>query len=282
MGEAEDAKARAEAAAWQSAYEGNRRAWDVWAEAHFGSEYYDVRGFLEGRNTLKQIEREALGDVTGQRLLHLQCHFGMDTLSWARLGARVTGVDFSPRAIELAERLAKQAGIEARFVCSNVEELPEKLAGRFDVVFTSYGVLCWLRDLGRWAQVVAHFLEPGGRFLLVEGHPTLHMFDNGKLAEGWRLKHPYFESAGPMRMECEGSYATGNVPRMELVEWPHSMGEMVNALIEAGLTIRRLKEFPFCFYQASPLVEERGDGNWWPRDAGVQMPMTLMIEAAKG
>ena len=267
--------------AGESDYAGNRQAWDTLAEMHFKSDYYDVKGFLEGGNTLRAIERAALGDVTGKRLLHLQCHFGMDTLSWARLGARVTGVDFSPAAIELAERLAREVGIEARFVCSNVEDLPERLTGLFDVVFTSYGVLCWLKDLRKWARVVSHFLEAGGRFLLVEGHPTLHMFGDDKTVTDWKLAHPYFESAGPMRMMCEGSYATGYVAHMELVEWPHSMSEIVTSLIEAGLTIRSLREFPYCFYQASPLLEERKDGNWWPQDREVEVPMILMIEAVK-
>ena len=262
-------------------YEGNRKAWDTWAEAHFGSEFYDVRGFLEGRNTLRPIEREALGDVAGKSLLHLQCHFGMDTLSWARLGADVTGVDFSPTAMELAQRLAADANLSARFVCSSVEELPESLSGSFDLVFTSYGVLPWLRDLRRWAEVIVHFLRPGGTFLLVDTHPTLHLFANDESVADWRLFHPYFENAGPIREVCERSYASAAVPAMELTEWPHSMSEIVNSLIDAGLTIRSLTEYPHCFYRCSPLVERREDGNWWPKDPVARLPLTLAVQATR-
>jgi len=265
----------------ERSYAGNRKAWDAWAEAHFASEFYDVRSFLEGKNSLRSIEREALGDVTGKKLLHLQCHFGLDTLSWARLGAKVTGADFSPKAIELALRLAKETAIPAEFVCSNIEDLPENLSGLFDIVFTSYGVLTWLRDLRRWAETIAHFLVPGGRFLLIDSHPCLNMFANDNSVTEWKLFYPYFESGGPIRDLYGSSYATEDVPAMELVEWPHSISEIVNSLIGAGLTIRAIREFPHSFYRGSPLLEKREDGNWWPKEPSVRLPMTLMVEAAK-
>src|SRR5262249_16463954 len=138
-------------------HDNNRELWDELADINVETAYYDVPGFLAGRSTLRSIERAEVGDVAGRSLLHLQCHCGLDTLSWARLGARVTGVDFSPRAIDIARRLAQQAQVEAEFVCSSIEELTDRLTGSFDVVFTSYGVLCWLRDLARWARVIARF-----------------------------------------------------------------------------------------------------------------------------
>jgi len=136
--------------------------WNRLAPLHARSVFYDVAGFKAGRCTLMPTEREELGDVAGKSLLHLQCHFGMDTLSWARLGARVTGVDYAENAIELARELSRETGLKAAFVCASIYDLPERMSGQFDIVFTSYGVLCWLPDLPAWGQVIAHFLRPGG------------------------------------------------------------------------------------------------------------------------
>ena len=153
----------------------NRELWDAWTGIHRGSAFYGVDAFLSGESSLSGIEREAVGDVSGKRLLHLQCHFGMDSLSWARLGAEVTGVDFSPRAIDAARDLAVQAGLEAEFLCADVTRLPAAWSGRFDIVFTSYGVLPWLPDLVSWAGTIARVLRPGGAFHLVEFHPLTGM-----------------------------------------------------------------------------------------------------------
>ena len=138
---------------------------------HESSEFYDLEAFRDGGVRLRDYEIEQVGDVRGKTLLHLQCHFGIDTLSWARLGATVTGADFSPKAIDLATRLAADLGLDARFVESNVYDLPERLEGSFDVVYTSRGVLCWLPDIRGWARVVAHFVKPGGIFFITEAHP---------------------------------------------------------------------------------------------------------------
>jgi 2-polyprenyl-3-methyl-5-hydroxy-6-metoxy-1,4-benzoquinol methylase len=145
----------------------NQRLWDAWTAVHAQGEFYDLAGFRKGGVRLRDEEVEAIGDVHGRTLLHLQCHFGIDTLSWARLGALVTGVDFSPAAIRLAREIAADIGIEdARFIESNVYELPDRLEGEFDVVYTSRGVLGWLPDIRNWARVVAHFLAPGGTFFI--------------------------------------------------------------------------------------------------------------------
>ena len=153
----------------------NRELWNAWTEIHEGSTFYDVEGFLAGRQTLLPIELEELGpDVReGTTLLHLQCHFGLDTLSWARRGARVTGVDFSDKAIALADRLAREVGLDeaCRFVQSDLYDLPAHLDERFDVVFTSWGVLMWLPDLTAWGRLIARYLRPGGIFYIVDFHP---------------------------------------------------------------------------------------------------------------
>ncbi|UCB52608.1 MAG: class I SAM-dependent methyltransferase, partial [Candidatus Zixiibacteriota bacterium] len=142
----------------------NLKHWNEVTPIHRKSEFYGVEGFKAGRCTLMPLEREELGDVSGKTLLHLQCHFGLDTLSWARLGARVTGVDFSEKAIDLAKSLSKELGIDADFVHSNIYHLPDVLKGEFDIAYTSHGVLCWLPDLAEWGRIIARFLKPGGTF----------------------------------------------------------------------------------------------------------------------
>src|SRR5690349_4103733 len=161
----------------EASFASNERLWDAWTKVHAEGEFYDVAGFREGGVRIRPYEIEALGDVTGKSLLHLQCHFGLDTLSWARLGATVTGVDFSEDAIAYARTLAAELDIPATFVCSDIYHLPEALDGQFDIVFTSYGVLSYLGDLGAWGQVIAHFLKPGGTFYIVEFHPFAESFE---------------------------------------------------------------------------------------------------------
>ncbi len=155
----------------------NRVAWNGRTREHVGSVFYDVPGFLAGRNSLNDIERKLLGDIRGRTVLHLQCHFGQDTLSLARLGAKALGVDLSDKAIEKARQLNETLGLDAEFLCSDVYDLPNRLDRKFDVVFTSYGVLGWLPDMDRWASTVSHFLKPGGSFVLVEFHPMVLVFD---------------------------------------------------------------------------------------------------------
>ncbi|MCG2767215.1 MAG: class I SAM-dependent methyltransferase, partial [Anaerolineae bacterium] len=167
--------------------ETNRELWNGWAKLHIESAYYDVEGFKAGGESLHPLEIEEVGDVSGKTLLHLQCHFGQNTLSWARRGARVTGVDFSDDAIALACSLSRELDIEAEFIRSDIYDLPEVLDRQFDIVFTSYGVLCWLPDLTRWAEIVARYLSPGGTFYIAEFHPLLTMFDDA----GERLAFPY-------------------------------------------------------------------------------------------
>ncbi|MCK5906496.1 MAG: class I SAM-dependent methyltransferase, partial [Flavobacteriales bacterium] len=155
------------------AFEGNRESWNKRSEVHFVSEFYDNKSFLEGKISLTEIELSELGDVKGKSLLHLQCHFGQDTLSFARMGAKVTGVDLSDKGIEFANVLKEKSGIDAEFIVSNVYDLKENLKGEFDIVFTSFGVLGWLPDLDKWAEIVSHFLKSGGIFYIAEFHPIV-------------------------------------------------------------------------------------------------------------
>ena len=181
----------------EASFASNQRLWDAWTKVHAEGQFYDVAGFRQGGLRVRPYEIAALGDVTGKSLLHLQCHFGLDTLSWARLGARVTGVDFSPAAIRLARELAADIGIpEARFVESNVYQLPVRLGDEFDIVYTSRGVLGWLPDIRGWARVVARFVKPGGRFYISEIHPVLQVFENeGVSPRELLIRYPYWSMA---------------------------------------------------------------------------------------
>ncbi|MFC1900273.1 class I SAM-dependent methyltransferase [Chloroflexota bacterium] len=258
----------------------NREMWDDWAPLHAQSEFYDVEGFINGRCTLKKPELEEMGDVSGRSLLHLQCHFGLDTLSWARLGARVTGVDFSENAIEIARSLSEQIGVEAEFVCSNIYELPDNLAGEFDIVYTSIGALCWLNDIERWGEIVSHYIKPGGFFYILEGHPVLNIFDDSEDSTELKIVPSYFHSEKPEEYESTGSYA-GAVPdrKHTSYEWAHSMSDIINALIGADLRIEFLHEFPIAFFKAYPFLEQDKDGYW--RLEGDKVPMTFSLKATK-
>jgi SAM-dependent methyltransferase len=229
------------------------------------------------------LEREEVGDVAGKSLLHLQCHFGLDTLSWARLGAQVTGVDFSEEAITLGRALSDELGIEADFICSDLYDLPTVLTGQFDIVFTSYGVLCWLPDLTRWAEIIAHFLRPGGTFYIAEIHPFAAVFYDEEDAESLEVFYPYFHTPEPLRFEEEGSYAVPDTQVVHTVtyEWPHSLGDVINSLISAGLQIEFLHEFPYACYGMFPFLEQDEDGWWRSKDRDGSIPMTFSLKATK-
>jgi len=226
-----------------------------------------------------------VGDVAGRSLLHLQCHFGIDTLSWARLGARVTGADFSPAAIDLARSLAVELGFaDARFVESNLYDLPDALEGPFDVVYTSRGVLGWLPDIRAWARVVAHFLAPGGTFFISEIHPVAQVFENEGVTPGeLRLTYPYWEHSRPLTFEVKGSYADPTADVGVQVEhgWDHGLGEIVTALIDAGLRIESLVEHPFLEWKADFLVEN-ADGTWrLPVGTPGELPLMFSLRATR-
>ncbi len=269
----------------EASFAANRALWDAWTAVHATGEFYDLAGFKTGGVRLRPYEIELVGDVEGRSLLHLQCHFGIDTLSWARLGARVTGADLSPAAIDLARALADELGFpEARFVCSNVYDLPDALDGAFDVVYTSRGVLGWLPDIRAWAQVVAHFLAPGGRFFITEVHPVVQALEDEGVEPGeLRLRYPYWEHPEPLVFEVKGSYADPDADVGEQVEhgWDHGLGEIVTALIEAGLRIDTLVEHPFLDWKVGFLVDD-GEGRWrLPPDARGELPLMFSLLATK-
>jgi SAM-dependent methyltransferase len=270
-----------------ASFTANEELWNAWTAVHSAGDFYDLEGFKAGGVRIRPYEIELLGDVTGKSLLHLQCHFGIDTLSWARLGARVTGADLSPDAIELARMLADELGFpDARFVRSNLYDLPNALEGTFDVVYTSLGVLGWLPDIRAWARVVAHFLAPGGTFFITEAHPVMNAFENEGVEPGeLRLTYPYWEHDNPLTFAVKGSYADPDADVGDLTEhsWDHGMGEIVTALIDAGLRIDKLIEYPFLEWKVDFLVEEAPGNDRWVLPPGTlgELPLMFSLLASK-
>jgi SAM-dependent methyltransferase len=263
--------------------ETNRRRWNEVTPIHAASDFYDLAGFRAGKSSLRPIELEELDEVRGKALLHLQCHFGLDTLSWARLGARVTGVDFSEEAITFARSLAAEISLDARFICCDLYDLPSHLEGAFDIVFTSYGVLAWLSDLRRWAEIVAHFLRPGGAFYIIEFHPFADVFDDAPGTSGLKLAFPYFPGGEPLAFDSATTYAdrTATVAQTREYQWVHPLGEVLTALTGAGLRIEFLHEFPFCAYSKFPFLRLGTDGWWRLPDADGRVPLMFSIKATK-
>ena len=258
----------------------NLARWDELVGVHTRArDTYDLDAFRAGRSTLQPIEIEEVGDVRGKRLLHLQCHFGMDTISWARQGAAAVGVDFSAEAISLARRLDEDLGTGAKFVCSDVYDLPGKLEGAFDIVFTSYGVLCWLPDLAAWGKVISHFLSPGGFFYIVELHPVGGMLDDRD--EGLVVSEPYFD-VGPIEETRDGSYADPSavVEHKTSYQWRHSLADVVNALADSGLRVAFLHELPFSTFQWLPSMVKGEDG-WWRVPGHDNVPFLFSLKASK-
>ena len=252
-------------------FEMNRVGWDRRAEVHLHSKFYDVEGFLAGETSLREIELAELEAVSGRRLLHLQCHFGLDTLSWARRGAICTGVDISPVAIEQANRLATSARLQADFACANVYDFSRGEADPYDIVFTSYGAVCWLPDLARWAEVVSSNLVVGGTFYMVEFHP-IHDLLAG---------YSYFTDAVP-DIDEEGTYTeNGSEAVAKLATWAHPLSSVVTALIESGIEVLRLKEYPFSPYNCFEGMEEREPGRFYLQHRGHDVPIVYSLMGHK-
>ena len=258
----------------------NQALWDEWTAINANSKMYDLPGFKAGRKTLNALELDEVGDVQGKSLLHLQCHFGFDSLSWARLGARVTGVDFSPQAVRLARSLSAELNLPARFLCSDLYALPEQLDEQFDVVFTSYGVLTWLPNRVRWAQIVARYLKPGGIFYIAEFHPFAMVLNDG--AAQPEMFYSYFDE-GPTVCEVHGSYAdpTAETQTRVSYEWSYPLGEVVTNLIAAGLRIQFLHEWPYSCYQMFSYLVQGPDGLWRLPDGMKSLPLQFSIRAEK-
>jgi SAM-dependent methyltransferase len=255
----------------------NRASWNARTRVHLRSRFYRLDAFKAGESSLRPIELEQVGDVRGRSPLHLQCHFGQDTLSCARLGARVTGLDLSDAAIAEARALAAELGIPARFVEGNVYDAPTLLGGeQFDVVFTSYGVVGWLPRLEPWARAVSSCLRPGGRFHLVEFHPVPWMWDD----DFERIVHPYDAPGEPIVSEQTGTYADRSAPlQLRDVGFNHGLGSVMSALLAEGLVLERLAELDWSPYDIFPDMEEFLPGRFRMRRFGRNLPLVYGLVA---
>lgn len=207
----------------------NRKSWNDKTEVHIMSAFYNNDDFLKGKNSLNNIELNLLGDIKGKSILHLQCHFGQDTISLGRLGANVTGVDFSDKAIENAKKFADHTNVQAEFICCNIYDLPNYISKKFDLVFTSYGTIGWLPDINGWVRLISAFLNPGGKFVFAEFHPVVWMFDSNftKIVCNYFIDEAIEET-------FSGTYADKDAPiAQETISWNHSISEVLNSLIKA-------------------------------------------------
>lgn len=222
----------------------NKDLWNNKTDIHFNSEFYDNDTFIKGRSSLNPIELELLGDIKGKSVLHLQCHFGQDTISLSRLGAKTTGMDLSNKAIERANELATRTKADATFICCDIYDLTQYLDEKFDLVFTSYGTIGWLPDINKWAKIVSRYLKPNGKFVFIEFHPVIWMFDDNFK----EIKYNYFND-GPIIENNEGTYADKNAPiNQKSVGWNHSISEVLSSLLQNGLEINSMKEFDYSPY----------------------------------
>lgn len=260
--------------------EANKANWDDRVAIHAASGFYDLDGFRQGRSTLHEFEVDEIGSVEGLDLLHLQCHLGLDTLSWARLGARVVGLDFSSAAVAQAETLARELDIEARFICASVYAPPAELKGAFDIVYTSHGVLCWLPELRGWAASIASALRPGGRFYISEFHPCTDVFAFDTSENALRPERSYFDDV-PHRYDHGGTYADADasIEHSVTFEWQHTLGDIVTELIRAGLRIEFLRERPFTLFRRFSFLDRRDGAYRAP--AGIELPLMFSLGAVK-
>ncbi|TNE40655.1 MAG: class I SAM-dependent methyltransferase [Alphaproteobacteria bacterium] len=266
----------------------NRRWWEERVAIHVDSDFYDVESFLAGASKPMVLERKELGSVKGKSLLHLQCHFGLDTLSWARYGARVTGLDFSANAVAAAREIADKAGLKAHFIESNIYQAPENLNSSFDIVFTSWGVLSWLPDHKRWAEIVAHFLKPGGVFYIAEIHPFTEIFsqDPSEVPDKnpiGTFEYDYFGGDRPLAEDSPGTYADRNAKTHDNDSryWFTQLGAVANHLIEAGLNIEFIHEHDFSCFQQWPAMREVAPDVWRLPDDWPRLPLSFSIRARK-
>lgn len=256
----------------QEAYfEANRDHWEQMVADHPDIESAEsVEAFLDGDSSLLPVQREELGSVEGKSLLDLQSHLGIRTLSWAREGATVTGVDISAESVAVARELAAEAGLadRAEFIQANLLDLPAEHDGQYDIVVTNFGVLCWLPDIDEWAAVVAELLKPGGVFYLAEHHPiaTALSDDLGPDGDPITIENPYFSTEAPATSADEPPH-----------KWTHGLGEILTALIKAGIELEFVHEHPYSVIQRSPEMVQAEDGTW-RFESDIDLPLLVTVK----
>ncbi|MCB9247837.1 MAG: class I SAM-dependent methyltransferase [Ignavibacteriales bacterium] len=263
---------------YEQYFDANKKLWNKRVDINFNSKFYANDEFKKTKISLNSIELNELGNISGKNILHLQCHFGQDTLSLANLGASVTGVDFSEEAITKAKQLSKDLNLQANFICSNIYDLKEKLDEKFDIIFTSYGTIGWLPDIKKWANIVSHFLKPEGEFIIAEFHPFIWMLDNNFE----KIKYPYFHTDEPIEETISGTYADNNA-KIEMVEygWNHSISDVINSLINEGMEIKSFNEFCYSPYNCFPNMIEMEKGKFIFEKFKNILPIVYSIKAEK-
>jgi SAM-dependent methyltransferase len=262
---------------YQQYFNANKELWNRRTVVHKSSAFYDLPAFLNGKSSLNKIELSELGDIKDKKILHLQCHFGMDSLSLARMGAKVTGVDLSDAAISEARKLNEKLNLDAEFICCNVYDLKNHLSGEFDIVFTSYGVIGWLPDLNKWAEIISFYTKPGGFFYMAEFHPVVWMLD-----ENFERVTYYYHNQELIEIDSEGSYTdrSADVKGKEY-SWNHSISEVVNALISHELQLNFFNEYSYSPYPCFNNIVQGLDGNWRVQGLENKIPMVYSLKANK-
>jgi ubiquinone/menaquinone biosynthesis C-methylase UbiE len=255
----------------------NKETWNNKVDVHIDSNFYDMEGFLNGKSTLNAIELELLGNVKGKKVLHLQCHFGQDTMTFSRMGAFATGVDFSEKAIEKAREINKQLNLNTTFICCDIYDLPNHLNEKFDIVFTSYGTIGWFPDLDKWAEVISRLLKPRGKFVMADFHPVVWMFDN----DFREVFHNYFNTEAIIEVES-GTYAEKEAPiTTQSITWNHPVSELLNALISNGLELNCYNEFDYSPYNCFNETEEFEPNKFRIKHLENKIPMVFSLSATK-
>jgi 2-polyprenyl-3-methyl-5-hydroxy-6-metoxy-1,4-benzoquinol methylase len=262
---------------YQHYFDENKKLWNQRTVVHKDSSFYDVSSFLQGKSSLNAIELKELGDIRGKKILHLQCHFGMDSLSMARMGADVTGIDLSDAATEEARKLNDQLSLNAKFICCNIYDLKEHLDDQFDIVFTSYGVIGWLPELTKWANIISYFLKPGGFFYLAEFHPVVWMMD-----EEFKEVKYYYHNQETIIIESQGTYTNRDAEiNGKEYSWNHSISEVLNALLAQKLQLEFFNEYSYSPYACFRNVVQGNDGNWRVKGLEDKIPMVYSLKASK-
>ncbi len=259
-------------------FNSNQKMWDDRVHVHTRSEMYDLSSFKEGRNSLTSIELDEIGDVTGKKILHLQCHFGQDSLSLARMGAKVTGIDFSEKAINYAQALNLELALNAEFIQSDVYGLIEKLDDKFDIIFTSFGVIGWLPDLNKWAKIIDHFLKPGGIFYMAEFHPFIWTLDHDN---NFKIHYPYFNKK-VIEEVIEGTYADRNSSlKHKNFSWNHPITDVLTPLLNSGLQLLNFNEFDYSPFDVFPEMIEFDKRKYRIKRFGSDIPYVYSIKLKK-
>lgn len=255
----------------------NKKWWNTITSLHAKSSLYSLNKFKKGKSSLQKIEIKELKNIKGKSVLHLLCHFGMDSLSLARMGAKVTGVDLSDESIALAKNLSTELHIPAEFICSDVYKLEKSLSKKYDVIFMSYGVLLWLSDIKKFGKIISHFLKKGGIFYIVELHPFTNI-----LSYDMSLQYDYFDK-GPFLDDADGSYTDWkDATKGATYEWSYTISDIVTMLIENGLKIQFIHEFPYTMYNQFPgLMKKNKSGQFVLKNTTYQIPLLFSLKAKK-